>query len=124
DEVRRPALHQMRPEVRVAAGRRAVRVPRLRNAAAYSLRVVRLTHHDLRGRAFLAQHARHALECAARAETRDEVVEPLAAERFENLRRRRTRVDVGIRLVLELAAEEPAMLLRQLHRLREHAGAL
>ena len=72
----------------------------------------------------LAQHARHALERAARAVARDQVVEPLAREVVEDLRRRRARVHVGVGFVLELPAEEPAVRLGELDRLRQHAGAL
>ncbi len=124
NEVRAPALHQVRTEERMAPRRRTVGPARLRDAAAEELRVVGLAHDDLGLRPLLAQHARDALQCATRAEPRDPVIELLALEGFENLWRRGARVHVGIGLVLELPAQEPAMRLGELDRLGEHATAL
>jgi hypothetical protein len=62
------------------AARRAVLVPLLLNPARKHRRIVRLADHDLRFRPFLGQHARHALQRAAGAESRDPVVQPLARE--------------------------------------------
>ena len=68
NEVGAPALHQVRPEQRMALLRRAVGEALLANAAAENLRVVGLAHDDLRFRALLAQYARDAFQRAARAE--------------------------------------------------------
>ena len=65
----------------------------------------------------LAQHARDALQRAAGAEAGDAVVEPLAREGREDLRRGGARVHVGVGFVLELAAQEPAVRLGELERL-------
>ena len=55
---------------------------------------------------------------------RHEIVEALISEVVEDLAGRGARVHVRVRLVLELAAEEPAVCLRELDGLREHAAAL
>ena len=70
------------------------------------------------------QPARRAEQRAAGAEAGDEGMDPLAFEVGEDLARRRAGVHVGVGLVVELAAEEPAVLLGQLDRLVEHAAAL
>ena len=77
--------------------------------------------NDLRLGTFLVEHARHALERAAGAEARHPVVEPLAREVGDDLRAVVREWIVGVRFVLELAREEPAVLLRQLDRLLHHA---
>ena len=123
DEVRRPALHRMRPKQGVALGRLAVGDWALANAAGEDLRVIGLADDDLRVRPVLLQDTRDALQRSARAHAGDPVVEPGIGEIVQDLDRRRLRMEIGIGLVLELAAEEPAVLLRELHRLAEHAGA-
>jgi hypothetical protein len=64
------------------------------------------------------------LERAAGAEAGHPVVQALALEGGQDFLRRGARMHVGIGLVLELAAQEPAVLLRQFPGLGEHAAAL
>ena len=87
-------------------------------------RVVGLARMDLRlGRA-RTQHSRRALERAARAVRREEVVDGHAAHRVENLRPRRALVHPRVGLILKLARQEPAVLLGELLGLDDHASAL
>src|SRR5688572_6432397 len=97
----------MRAESRVARRGRAVGTARLRYPAAEHGGVVGLGNDDLGCRAGLLQHTRHAVERAARAESRDPVVEPLAREVGEDLLRRGARMNISIRFVLELPAQIP-----------------
>ena len=75
-----PALHQVRPEVRMALGRPAGRVARLRHAAAQHRRVVGLGRDDADARVDRLQAARDAEQRASGAEARDESVEQLSFE--------------------------------------------
>ena len=124
DEVGAPALHQVGAEQRMAGARRAIgsaRLARCRCRAPASCRA-RPQHADARIGGLEA--TRHAQQRAAGAETGDEGVDPLAREVSQDLLRRRARVHLGIGLVVELAAQEPAVLVGQFDRLVQHAGAL
>src|SRR6185437_8613561 len=102
NEVRCPTLHRMRLEARMRRGRRAVPVALLLDAAAEKLRVLWLANDDLRVRALLLQHARHALERAASAVARYPIVQLRVREIVQDFARGGARVIFGIRLVLEL----------------------
>ena len=65
------------------------------------------------GRSFWRTRAR--FQRSAGAESGHPVVEPLPGEVADDLARRSARVVVGVRLVLELAREEPAVLFGELH---------
>ncbi len=123
NEVRAPALHQVGAEQRMAVDRRAVGEAFLLDAAAEYWRIVRLANDDLGIGALFLQHARDAFQRAAGTESGDPVIEPLTLEIVKNLRCRSPRMRIGVRLVFELAAQEPAMLFCQLDRLGEHAAA-
>ena len=107
----------------MAFRRRAVGAACLRNAAAQKRRIVRLANDDLRFRPFFPQHARNALERPARAHAGDPIVEPVSLEVLQDFDRGGFGMEVRVRFVLELAAEEPAMGLRELQRLGDHAAA-
>ncbi len=100
----------------------AVCVALLRQAAGEQGGVGWFADDNFRLRALLGQHARDALEGSASPKAGDPVIQLFALEIVHDLARRRARVHVGIRLVLELADVEPAMLLRQFLRLHDHAG--
>ena len=93
------------------------------NAAAQKRRIVRLANDDLGFRPFLLQHPCNALERAARAHAGDPIVKPVALEVLENFDGGGLGMEVRVRFVLELPAEEPAMGLRELQRLGEHSAA-
>ena len=78
---------------------------------------MRMAHDHVRAHA----HVVHGHMCMR---TRHEVIERLAAQRREDLGRRRRLVHPRVRLVVELAREEPAVLGGELLRLDDHAGAL
>src|SRR5690606_18890228 len=107
-EVGRPALHGMRAEQRVAFAASTV-VP---DAAGKDRHVVRLADHDSGLWAFGLQHPGYALQRAAGAGAGHPVVEWRVGEVSENFPGCGARVEIGISLVLELAAEEPAVLCR------------
>ncbi len=109
---------------RVAVLRRAIGHAFLRYAAAEDRRIVRFADDDPRLRACLPQHARYTLERTARSVTRDPVVERRIRECFQDLGCGRSRMRIGVRLVLELAHQEPAVFLGQFDRLGQHAAAL
>src|ERR1044071_5576095 len=88
NEVRRPALHQVRAEERMAFRWRAVGATCLYHAAAQERRVVGLANNDLGLRPFLLQHARNALQRATGPHPGDPIIEPLAFEILEDLDRR------------------------------------
>src|SRR3970282_2534276 len=102
----------------------AVGRARLRDAAAEHLRVVGLAYHDLRLRAAALERARDALECPARAESRDPIVEVRVGKIRENLLGRRSRMNGGGGLVLELPAQGPPMRFGELAGLGTHARSL
>src|SRR5690606_31664681 len=104
-------------------GGRAVRRTPLPDPAAEHLRVVGPGGDDLRRQPGLLQRARDALQRAAGPETGNPIVEPLAGEVGDYLLRRRRGMHVGVRLVLELPAQEPAVRLGELDGLLQHAGA-
>src|SRR4051812_17331956 len=104
-------------------GRRAIRLPLLLRPTRQHRRVRRLAHNDLRLRALAREHSTHALERTARAEARHEIVEALTLEVVQDLDGGGARMHVGVRLVLELPSEEPAVRGRELFRLLHHAGA-
>ena len=60
------------------------------------------------------EHLANTGQCAARAPASDEEVEPLAGEVLEDLGAGGVAVISGIRLVLELTRQEPAILLARL----------
>ena len=103
--------------------RRTVRFAVLSDSAAQHRRVVGFTDDDLRFGTLLLQHPGHALQGAARSEAGDPVVESFAIEVGEDLLRGRSGMDLGIGLVIELAAQEPAVRLGQFGRLGQHPGA-
>ncbi len=107
----------------MAGRRRAVGIALLRLAAAQHRGDFRFADDDLRLRPFLAQHPRHALQRAAGAEPGHPVVERLAVEIVEDLARRGARMHVGVGLVFKLPGQKPAVGLRQLVGLGDHAGA-
>src|SRR5690606_10087006 len=76
NEIRRPALHEMRTKLRMAAQRRAVDGAWLSDAAAKHRRVVGLGSDDLGCRARLPQHTGDAVDRSASAKSRNPVVEP------------------------------------------------
>src|SRR5262249_33639302 len=84
DEVRRPTLHEVRAEVGMAFRWRTVGAARLPNAASQQRRIVGLANNDFGFRSFLLQHARDALERAARAHAGDPIVEPVSLEVLQN----------------------------------------
>jgi hypothetical protein len=96
----------------------------LHDATGQHRRVVGLGGDDARLRRALTQHAGHALERAAGAETADEVVQGTFREVGQDLLRRGRGMSVGIGFVGELPAEEPAVFLGQFDRLVQHAGSL
>ena len=122
-EIRGPALQRVRAERRMALGRRAVGVALLHVVAREDLRIVRLADHDLHVRTLFPEHPRNAQERAAGPRSRDPVIEPRARERLEDLDRRRLRMKLRVRLVLELLRPVPAVLLRQFPGLLHHARA-
>ncbi|MNF86665.1 hypothetical protein D3C84_691100 [compost metagenome] len=124
NEIRGPALHQVRAERRVAVQRPALGIAQLGDAAAQQRRIVRFADHDAGRRAALAQHPRGALERAAGAVAADEIVERRIGEGLEDLQGGAAAMGVGIGLVLELAHQEPAMRRRQFLGLADHAAAL
>src|SRR5258708_21214175 len=93
DEIRRPALDLVRGEGLTREERRALG----------------LADHDLNLRAREADHLAGAGEGAPRAPAGHEEVEPLRGEVLQDLRSRGAAVIRGIRLVLELPREEPAV---------------
>ncbi len=107
----------------MARRRRAIVSARLRDAARQHGRIIRLADDNRRAGTSLAQHAGDALKRAAGAEAGDEVVEADIFEVLEYLDCRGFRMKVGIGFVLELAAQKPAMRLRELDGLGEHAAA-
>src|SRR5258708_12674894 len=100
----------MRIQRRMALGRGAIGITILLRATREHRRIGGLAHDDLRLRTFLAKHPTHALERAASAEARDPVIEPLPGEVIDDLSGRRLRVEIRVRLVLELAPEKPPPL--------------
>ncbi len=99
-EVRRPTLDLVRRE----------RVARQHRGAC------RLGRDDLHLGTREANHLAGAGERAARAPAGDEEVEALAREVPQDFRARRVAVIRGVRFVLELSREEPAVLVRELLR--------
>src|SRR5262249_39230219 len=87
DEVRCPALHEMRAEERMAFRWRAVGAACLPDATAQNRRIVRLANNNLRFRSFLLQHPCNALERAARAHARNPIAEAASFEILENFDR-------------------------------------
>ena len=108
----------------MALGRLALGVAFLRRAGTDQRGVGGLRQDDLRVRAFLAQHAGNARDGAAGAIAGHPVVELLALEVGHDLARRGVFVDLGVGGGLELAGQEPAVLLGQFNGLVVHAGAL
>ena len=108
----------------MARRRLAAGVALLGDAAGEQRRVVGLGDDDADLGIGRLQPARGAEQRAAGAEARDEGMDPLALEVGQDLARRRAGVHLGVGLVVELPAEEPAVLLGQLDRLVEHAAAL
>src|SRR5690606_13908909 len=104
DEVRAPALHQVRTKTRMALRRRAVGAPPLTDPAAEHRRVVRLCGHYARRRACGLQRARDTLQRAAGAETGDPVIEAVAGEVGDDFLCGRALMHLGVRFVLELPA--------------------
>src|SRR6185312_12241740 len=98
----------------MARHRRAIAPLILFRSARDHGRVPRLAEHDLRLRTFLPQHATHAFERSSGTEPRHPEVESPSREIVDDLAGRRTRVHVGVRLILELPREEPPILLREL----------
>jgi len=113
----------VRPEQRVTLLGRAIGKSFLRNAAAQDLGVVGFTHDYLGVRAFRLQRAGYPFERSAGTESGYPVIEFLIAKCLENLGRCRSSVCVGIRFVLKLAHKEPAVLVGEFRRFRQHAAA-
>eukprot|EP00965_Chrysotila_dentata_P233483 6199608-Pleurochrysis_carterae.AAC.1 len=86
--------------------------------------VLRLGQHDLDFRAIGFESLAHTVERASRAVARHPVVKLLALKVVEDLLAGGGLVELPVGLVLELVAEEPAVLLAQLLRLAHHARAL
>src|SRR4051812_4561711 len=113
----------MRLPRRMPLGWRPVGIAILRRLAREHRSVGGLAHDDLRLWTLLCQHARYALQRSAGAESGDEVVQAIALEVVDDLARGGARMEIGVRLVLELARHEPAVLRRELLRFLYHAGA-
>src|SRR5258706_16176915 len=96
----------MRIPRRMALGRRAIGVSVLFCTAREHRRIGGLAHDDFRLRTFLPKPAAHTLERAACAEAGDPIVETLAGEIIDDLSGPRFRVEIRVRLVLELAGGE------------------
>ena len=118
NEIRGPALHQVRAEVRMTA------LAWLGDAAADQLRVVRLAHDDLNFGALLLEHPRDAFQRAAGAIAGDPIVQALSIECRDDFRGRRPGMHIGVGFVFELAGQEPAMRFGQFLSLGDHTTAL
>src|SRR5262245_24113501 len=112
----------MRAEQWMTAAARAILMARLRNAAGQDRRVVRFAHDDPCLGTLVLQYARYASEGAARAESGYPVIQRKVREVAQDLHRGRARMRVGVGRVLKLPRPPPAVPLRQLLRLRDHAG--
>ena len=123
DEVGAPALHQVRAEIRMALARVAQGIPRLRYTTAEHGGVVGLGRDNPYARVGRLEAPCNTQQRAAGSEPAHESMQWLALEVGEYLLRRRALVNLGIRLVFELAAQEPAVFVGEFHGLREHAGA-
>ena len=100
---------------------RAIGVSLLRRLARHHRSVGRFGKNDLHLRALLGEHTPDAFQSAAGSEASHPIVQPLAGEIVDDLARRRTRVVIGIRFVLELSGQKPAVLLGQGVRLSHHS---
>ncbi len=108
----------------MAAGRRAVGVAGLRDAACEHRGVVGFADHDAGAGTLLLQDARHAAQRSAGAEAGDPVVERQVRERVQDLDGGGPRVGLGVGRILELPRLPPAVLMRQLLGFRDHSRAL
>lgn len=79
--------------------------------------------HDLDLRARQLQNLARAGECAARTPTRDEMVESLASEIAQDFGAGGAAMVGRVGFVLELARQEPTVLLSELFRFSDHAAA-
>src|SRR5438045_6093845 len=102
--------------------RTAISVALLRRLTADHRCVGRLRQNDLYLRSLLRQNATDTFQRPARPEPRHPIIETLTREIVDDLSRRRLRVVIRIRLVLELPRQEPAILLRELVDLLYHTG--
>src|SRR3954467_5947557 len=114
----------MRAETRMATARLTIFVPRLSDAAAQELRVVRLCRDYPDACVGRFEPARRTEQRAARTEARNEGVDLLALEIGEDLARCGSGVDLRIGFVLELSAQEPAELFGELAGFVQHARTL
>mmetsp|Transcript_20965 Transcript_20965/g.50286 ORF Transcript_20965/g.50286 Transcript_20965/m.50286 type:complete len:276 (-) Transcript_20965:452-1279(-) len=124
DEVGRPPLDRVGLERRVRADGGAVLIAFGGDAGGEEPRVGRLGEHDLHVGPLRLDRLARAVESAAGAVAGHPVVELLALEGVEDLWASRGLVEFPVGLVLELMAEEPAMLGAQLLCLAHHARAL
>ena len=113
-------LHGMRLPAWMSGLCRAVCIALLLNSARQHRRIVGLADHDLRLRPLLSQHARHAFQRSAGAESRHPVIEPFALKSF--------RISCAVggsacrhSLRSKLACVVPAVLFGQFHCLVDHA---
>ena len=124
NEIRAPALHQVRAKQWVAFLGRAVIESFLRDAAAQNLRIVGFTNDNPGFRAPFLENPRHTFERTPCAETRHPIVELAVNESLENFRGGRARMRVGIGFVFELTHEEPVVLFGEFFSFGYHAAAL
>ena len=119
DEVGRPALDRVRLEGRGRGGGGAIVLAFLRSARDQQAGVRGLSQHDLELGPLLLELLARAVEGAARAVAGDPVRESLALglKVGDDLGAGGLHVELPVGLVLELVAEEPAVLLAELLRL-------
>src|SRR6185369_10088605 len=105
----------------VALCRLATTVQLLGDPAAEKRCILRLGDHDPGGGTLLAKHTRYAFQCSTRPEATHPMRETILAEVANDLGCSGLAMDVGAGLILELATEEPAIILGQLTGDREHS---
>jgi hypothetical protein len=93
----------------------------LRDTAPEHLRVIGLSGDNPYGGVVHLQPAGYAQQCPARAESGNERVQPLVLHVGDNLAGCGACVNLGIRFIFKLSAQEPAVFLCEFRGLIEHA---